>query len=337
MKGRRSHRPIKISKSSSRAKPRIEKRSTRIELGPARDFRGYGANPPHPDWPGAARIAVNLNLNVEAGGEHSILDGDAASEDLLTDIGFPAYPNTRSPMVESAFEYGPRVGCWRLLRIFRRFDIKVSVLGVVRGLQQYPELLQAFIADGHEIVSHGWRWLDYHQMTEADEREHISLAFEGIKALAGTAPIGWFNGRPSINTRRLLVEHGGFLYDRDYLGDELPFWVKYGDRDHLVIPFSFETNDNRFDQNNGFSTADDFARYLIDCFDLLYEEGAEIPKLMSISLHDRLIGRPAKAVGLIKFLEHARNHDRVWFCTGGDIAAHWRRTHPPGRSEGRLT
>ncbi len=197
-------------------------------------------------------------------------------------------------MVELAFEYGPRVGCWRLLRIFRRFDIKISVLGVVRGLQQYPELAQAFVEDGHEIVSHGWRWLDYHKMSEKNEREHIRLAFEGIKTLVGEAPLGWFNGRPSINTRRLVVEHGGFLYDRDYLGDELPFWVRYGKRDHLVIPFSFETNDNRFDQNNGFSTADEFARYLIDCFDLLYEEGEEIPKIMSVSLHDRLIGRPAK-------------------------------------------
>jgi allantoinase len=165
-----------------------------------------------------------------------------------------------------------------------------------------------------------------------EEREHVCLAAAGIKALTGAAPVGWFNGRPSINTRRLVIEHGGFLYDRDYLGDELPFWVSYGERHHLVIPFSFETNDNRFDQNNGFSTADDFAKYLTDCFDLLYEEGADIPKVMSISLHDRLIGRPAKAAGLIKFLDHVRKHDRVWFCTGKDIADHWRRTHPPGES-----
>jgi peptidoglycan/xylan/chitin deacetylase (PgdA/CDA1 family) len=296
---------------------------------PIRDFRGYGAQPPHAHWPGAARIAVNLNLNVEAGGEHCLLEGDTSSEDMLTDIGFPSYTQTRSPMVESVFEYGPRVGCWRLLRIFRRFDIKVSILAVARGLQQYPELARAFVEEGHEIVSHGWRWLDYHGMSEADEREHIRLAYDGLKALIGEAPVGWFNGRPGINTRRLVVEHGGFLYDRDYLGDELPFWLRYGKRDHLVIPFSFETNDNRFDQNKGFSTADEFASYLIDCFDLLYEEGLEVPKIMTVSLHDRLIGRPAKAVGLIKFLEHARKHDRVWFCTGKDIAQHWRQTHPP--------
>ena len=326
MKARRNTGRANPPRSSSRISMRATKSA---EAGPPRDFRGYGAHPPDAAWPGGARIAVNLNLNVEAGGEHCVLEGDDASEAMLTDIGFPSYKNTRSPMVELVFEYGPRVGCWRLLRIFKRFDIKVSILGVVRGLQQYPELAQAFVAEGHEIVSHGWRWLDYHHMPVDEERKHIRLAFDGITGLAGTPPAGWFNGRPSINTRRLVVEHGGFLYDRDYLGDELPFWVKYGDRDHLVIPFSFETNDNRFDQNSGFSTADEFAKYLCDCFDLLYEEGADVPKLMSISLHDRLIGRPAKAVGLIKFLEHACKHDRVWFCTGKDIAEHWRRTHPP--------
>ena len=325
---------MKARRNTGRANPpgsssRISMRATKsAEAGPPRDFRGYGAHPPDAAWPGGARIAVNFNLNVEAGGEHCVLEGDDASEAMLTDIGFPFYKNARSPMVELVFEYGPRVGCWRLLRIFKRFDIKVSILGVVRGLQQYPELAQAFVAEGHEIVSHGWRWLDYHHMPVDEERKHIRLAFDGITGLTGTPPAGWFNGRPSINTRRLVVEHGGFLYDRDYLGDELPFWIKYGDRPS-VIPFSFETNDNRFDQNSGFSTADEFAKYLCDCFDLLYEEGADAPKMMSISLHDRLIGRPAKAVGLIKFLEHARKHDRVWFCTGKDIAEHWRRTHPP--------
>ena len=215
--------------------------------GPARDFLGYGANPPQVRWPGNARIAINLNLNVEAGGERSILEGDSQSENLLTDIGFPAYVGKRSPMVESAFEYGPRVGCWRLLRIFKRFDVKASILGVVRGLQMYPELARAFVDEGHEMVSHGWRWIDYHTMNEKEEREHIRLAVEGIKKLIGEPPVGWFDGRPSINTRRLLVEHGGFLYDRDYLGDELPFWTRFGTRNHLVIPYSLETNDNRFD------------------------------------------------------------------------------------------
>jgi len=299
------------------------------DSGPPRDFLGYGASPPHAQWPGNARIAVNFNLNVEAGGEHSVLEGDEHSEDMLTDIGFPAYRGVRSPIVESVFEYGPRVGAWRLLRIFNGFDIKISILGVVRGLQQCPELTRAFAENGHEIVSHGWRWIDYHLMAEEEEREHIRRAVEGIKQLTGKPPVGWFNGRPSANTRRLLVEHGGFLYDRDALNDELPYWVAFDQRHHLVIPYSLETNDNRFEQNHGFSNAEDFARYMIDSFDLLYQEGAETPKIMSIGLHDRLIGRPGKAVGLIKFLEHARKHDRVWFCTGQDIADHWHRTHPP--------
>jgi allantoinase len=297
-------------------------------LGPPRDFVGYGRNPPHPQWPGAARIAVNFNLNVEAGGERSLLEGDKASESALSDTGFPAYDGARSPMVESSFEYGPRVGSWRLMRIFKKFEVRISVLAVVRGLQHYPDLAAAFVEEGHEVVSHGWRWIDYTKMSERQERKHIALATQGLAELTGRRPVGWFSGRPSVNTRRLVVDEGGYLYDRDYLGDELPFWVDVGGRRHLVVPYSYETNDNRFDQNNGFSTGDDFARYLIDCFDLMYEEGAERPKIMSVALHDRLIGRPARAVGLIKFLEHARRHDRVWFCTGRDIAEHWRRAHP---------
>ncbi|MBV9221182.1 MAG: polysaccharide deacetylase family protein [Methylobacteriaceae bacterium] len=300
--------------------------------GPPRDFYGYGPNPPHARWPGNARIAINLNLNVEAGGEHSVLEGDDHSEHLLTDIGFPAYSGVRSPIVESVFEYGPRVGAWRLLRIFKDFCIKISILGVVRGLQQCPELTRAFVEHGHEVLSHGWRWIDYHLMPEAEEREHIRLAVEGIRSLTGRAPVGWFNGRPSANTRRLLVEHGGFLYDRDALNDELPYWVELDRGHHLIIPYSLETNDNRFDQNHGFGSAQDFSRYMIDTFDLLYREGAEAPRIMSIGLHDRLIGRPGKAVGLIRFLEHARRHDRVWFCTGEEIARHWHETHPPQTS-----
>jgi peptidoglycan/xylan/chitin deacetylase (PgdA/CDA1 family) len=199
------------------------------------------------------------------------------------------------------------------------------VLAVVRGLQRHPDLAAAFVEDGHEIVSHGWRWIDYTAMPEAEERKHIRLATEGLTELT----VEWFGGRPSVNTRRLLVEHGGYLYDRDYLGAEQPFWVDVGDRQHLVVPYSYDTNDNRFDQNNKFSTADEFARYMMDCFDLLYEEGDERPRMMSVALHDRLIGRPARALGLIKFLDYIRKHDRVWFCTGRDIAEQWRKVHPP--------
>lgn len=296
---------------------------------PARDFLGYGPKPPQANWPGGARIAVNFNLNFEAGGERTLLEGDAQSEDALTDIGFPAYQGHRSPMVESVFEYGPRVGIWRLLRIFRDFDVKISILGVVRALQQCPEAVQAFLAGGHEIVSHGWRWLDYTAMDETTEREHMRLAIEGLRTLTGAPPAGWFNGRPSQNTRRLVAEAGTFLYDRDALNDELPYWVQAAGRPHLVIPYSYETNDNRFDQNNGFSSAEDFARYMIDTFDLMYAEGAETPKLMSIGLHDRLTGRPGKAAGLIRVLEHMRKHEGVWFCTGQQVAEHWHRHHHP--------
>ena len=294
---------------------------------PVRDFRGYGRQPPHAQWPGDARIAININLNFEAGGERSILDGDGTSESMLSDTGFPGYSGKRSPIVESAFEYGTRAGVWRILRILKKFDVKCSVLGVVKSLERNPDALAAFMADGHEIVSHGYRWLDYQSVDEPTEREHIRLAVESIKAMTGKAPVGWMTGRPSENTRRLLAEHGGFLYDRDTLNDELPYWVEAAGAPYLVIPYSYETNDNRYD-HNGFGTAEDFARYMIDCFDMLYEEGLDRPKIMSIGLHDRLVGRPARAVGLVKFLEHVRRHDRVWFCSGQDIAEHWRKTHP---------
>jgi peptidoglycan/xylan/chitin deacetylase (PgdA/CDA1 family) len=278
----------------------------------------------------AWRCAHRHQLQSELRGRRrAIAAGRRRSEDLLSDIGFPAYFGVRSPIVETVFEYGPRVGVWRLLRIFKKFDVKISILGVVRAMQQCPAAVKAFLEDGHEIVSHGWRWIDYHNMDEAEEREHVRLAIEGIRKLTGRPPVGWFNGRPSANTRRLLVEAGGFLYDRDALNDELPYWVTVAGKTHLVVPYSLETNDNRFDRNTGFGSADDFARYMIDTFDLMYEEGAAAPKLMSIGLHDRLIGRPGKAVGLIRFLEHVRKHDRVWFCTGRDVAEHWYRLHPP--------
>jgi putative urate catabolism protein len=295
-----------------------------------RDFAGYGEDPPHARWPGDARIAINFNLNYEGGGESSVEDGDLASESMLTDSGFPRYEGMRSPLAESVFEYGSRVGVWRLLRIFARFDVKVSVLAVVRALERNPELAAKLVASGHEVVSHGYRWIDYHAVPEATERAHIAQAVAGIERLTGARPRGWMTGRPGPNTRRLLVEQGGFLYDRDALNDELPYWVAVGGAPHLVIPYSYETNDNRFNENSGFNTADDFFTYMKDCFDVLYQEGAERPKLMSIGLHDRLIGRPARAVGLVRFLDYVRGFERVWFCRGIDLAEHWQRNFPPG-------
>jgi putative urate catabolism protein len=296
--------------------------------GWSRDYIGYGRNPPDPQWPNRARVAINFNLNYECGGESNILDGDTGSEGALNDIGFAAVPGKRSPLAESIFEYGSRVGVWRVLRIFAKFDVPISILGVATALERNPEATQAFVEAGHEIVSHGYRWIDYHFVDEDKEREHVRLAIETIKRVAGERPVGWMTGRPGPHTRRLLVEAGGFLYDRDALNDELPYWVQVGDKPHLVIPYSYETNDNRCDQSHGFSHAEDLFHYFRDAFDLFYEEGAEHPKLLSIGLHDRLVGRPARAVGLIKFLDYVSKFDRVWFCRGVDIANHWRKVHP---------
>jgi peptidoglycan/xylan/chitin deacetylase (PgdA/CDA1 family) len=293
-----------------------------------RDFIGYGANPPDPQWLGGAKIAVNINLNFEGGGERSLMEGDGESEGALNDIGVPPLPWLRAPLVESVFEYGSRVGGWRLLRLFRRYGVKVCLLAVAKAAERNPEITCAYVEEGHEIVSHGYRWLDYQTIPEAVEREHVRLGIELIERVAGIRPVGWMTGRPSVNTRRLHLELGGFIYDRDALNDELPYWTNVGAARHLVIPYSFETNDNRFDQNHGFSTGEDFARYMIDCFDVMYEEGTEHPKLMSLALHDRLIGRPGRITGLINFLDHITRRDRVWICTGRQIAEHWRRIHP---------
>jgi len=269
-------------------------------------------------------------LNVEGGGEATLANGDDGSEGMLNDIGVPGVPGRRVPLVESVFEYGSRRGVWRVLDVLRDFSVKVSVLAVARALEQNPHLGRAFVARGHEVVSHGYRWIDYGAVPENVEREHIRRAVDIITNVTGTRPVGWMTGRPGANTRRLVVAAGGFLYDRDSLADELPYWVRVGDQPHLVIPYSYETNDNRFNENSGFSTGDDFFAYMRDAFDLLYREGRDgSPKLLSIGLHDRLIGRPGRCSGLIKLLEHMRRFDRVWFCRGIDIAQHWRSKFPP--------
>ena len=295
-----------------------------------RDLIGYGEKLPDPRWPNGARIAVNFSLNIEGGGEATLANGDEVSEGMLNDIGVPTKQGKRSPLVESVFEYGSRRGAWRVLDIFQKFDVPVSVLGVARALEQNPELAQACVARGHEMVSHGYRWIDYADVDEATERDHIRRAVEIITELTGCRPQGWMTGRPGVNTRRLVAEEGGFLYDRDSLADELPYWISTANGPHLVIPYSYEANDNRFNENSGFSTGEDFFIYMRDAFDLLYAEGeAGSPKLLSIGLHDRLIGRPGRAGGLIKLLQHMSSRDSVWFCRGIDIAEHWRREFPP--------
>jgi peptidoglycan/xylan/chitin deacetylase (PgdA/CDA1 family) len=295
----------------------------------ARDLVGYGGAPPNPAWPGGALIAVNFNLNVEGGGEASLINGDDVSEGMLNDIGVATQRGRRVPLVESVFEFGSRRGAWRVLDVFAEFSVKMSILGVARALEQNPELAKACVARGHEMVSHGYRWIDYGTVAEDVEREHIRRAVEILTRLTGTRPIGWMTGRPGPNTRRLLVEAGGFLYDRDSLNDELPYWLRIGGEPHLVIPYSYEANDNRFNENSGFATADDFFSYMRDAFDVLYREGQRgSPKLLSIGLHDRLIGRPGRCKGLIKLLEYMRGMDNVWFCSGADIAHHWRNNFP---------
>lgn len=297
----------------------------------ARDLVGYGASLPDPAWPGDAYIAVNFNLNVEGGGEASLANGDDVSEGMLNDIGVPTVAGRRVPLVESVFEYGSRRGVWRLLDMFGAASIPISVLGVARALELNPDLARAFVAEGHEIVSHGYRWIDYGCVAEEVEREHMTKAVVIIETLAGVRPVGWMTGRPGPNTRRLVAEEGGFLYDRDSLADELPYWVAMPQGPHLVIPYSYEANDNRFNENAGFSTAEHFFTYMRDAFDLLYAEGkAGSPKLLSIGLHDRLIGRPGRAPGLARLIEHMKSHDRVWFCRGVDIAQHWCANFPPG-------
>ena len=299
----------------------------------ARDLVGYGANPPNPNWPDGAVIAVNFNLNVEGGGESTLFNGDDVSEGMLNDIGVATQRGVRSPLVESVFEYGSRRGAWRVLEAFAEFGIKISILGVARALEQNPELAKACVARGHEMVSHGYRWIDYVAVPEEVEREHIKRAIEILTKLTGIRPVGWMTGRPGPNTRRLLVEEGGFFYDRDSLADELPYWLRVNRRPHLVIPYSYEANDNRFNENSGFSTAGDFFTYMRDAFDVLYREGQRgSPKLLSIGLHDRLIGRPGRCKGLIELLTYMRGFNRVWFATGADIAAHWREKFPASSS-----
>lgn len=293
-----------------------------------RDMVGYGARPVDSRWPGGARLALQFALNYEAGGELNVLHGDDRSEDFMTDIGEPTVIGGRSQLSESAFEYGSRCGVWRLLRLFGERDIPISVFGVVMALQRNPAVAEAMVEAGHEIVSHGWRWIDYADVREDVERDHIHRAVEGLIRLTGEHPAGWMTGRPGPNTRRLVVEEGGFLYDRDSISDELPYWVEVAGRPHLVIPTSFETNDTGFNEARGFTTGDQFFAYMKDAFDMLYAEGETAPKMMTVALHDRLIGRPARAAGLVRFLDYVLSRDKVWLCRGVDIARHWIAHHP---------
>lgn len=299
-----------------------------------RDLRGYGREVPHARWPGGARIAVQFVLNYEEGGENSPLHGDPTSETFLSElITAPAYEN-RHMTVESMYEYGSRVGVWRILREFERRRLPLTVFGVVTALQRYPELVATFMEHGYEIANHGLRWIHCQNLAEATERRHIGVADHLLRDLTGGDwPLGWYTGRDSPNTRRLVVDQGGYEYDSDYYGDDLPFWMRVTKTDgtvvpHLVVPYSLDTNDMRFVQAQGFNTGEHFFTYLRDSFDALYAEGEDKPKMMSVGMHCRLLGKPGRIGALQRFLDHIEACDRVWVCRRIDIARHWKATHP---------
>jgi putative urate catabolism protein len=298
-----------------------------------RDLVGYGRNPPHAQWPGQARIAVQFVLNYEEGGENAVLHGDAGSEQFLSEMFNPASYPDRHLSMEGIYEYGSRVGVWRILREFEKRDLPLTVFGISMALERHPELTAAFVELGHEIACHGWRWVHYQGMDEALEREHMRKGIEILKKLTGEMPAGWYTGRDSPNTRRLLVDQGGFEYDSDYYGDDLPFWMRVQRSDgqvvpHLVVPYTLDSNDMRFSLPQGFSQSEDFFTYLRDSFDTLYAEGDESPKMLSVGMHCRLLGRPGRMVALQRFLDHIAKHDRVWVCRRVDIARHWKKVHP---------
>jgi putative urate catabolism protein len=294
-----------------------------------RDLVGYGAHPPHAGWPGGARIALQFVLNYEEGAENSVLHGDAGSETFLSEIvGATSLKGARHMSMESLYEYGSRAGVWRLLGLFRDRKLPLTVFAVVMALERNREAARAFVEDGHEIASHGWRWIDYHGVGESEEREHIARAVETIRDITGERPLGWYTGRTSENTRRLVAEYGGFLYDADSYADDLPYWEMVGGKPQLIVPYTLDTNDMRFATPQGFNTGEQFFTYLRDAFDTLYAEGAQSPKMLSVGLHCRLAGRPARLASLARFLDHVQRHDRVWICRRVEIARHWREKHP---------
>jgi putative urate catabolism protein len=308
-----------------------------------RDLIGYGKSTPHPKWPGNARIAVQFVLNYEEGSEDCVLHGDQYSEIFLSEmIGASAFA-ARHMSMESLYEYGSRAGLWRVLRIFEDRKLPLTVFGVAMALKRNPEAVAAFQQLGHEIACHGLRWINYQHMDEATERAHIAQAVQMLKELTGTAPQGWYTGRDSPNTRKLVVEHGGFSYDADYYGDDLPFWqnVELSNKNvdgsavfkpHLIVPYTMDTNDMRFATHQGFNTGTQFFDYLKDAFDVLYAEGdpngLNQPKMLSVGLHCRLIGRPGRAASLARFLDYIQSHEQVLITRRIDIANHWRTTHP---------
>ena len=294
-----------------------------------RDLRGYGKRPPDAAWPGGARLALQIVLNYEEGGENTILNGDPASESFLSEIvGAAPLQGVRHISMESIYDYGARVGVWRLLDLFARKTIPLTIFAVARAAEQNPDAIRAMAAAGHEIASHGYRWIDYQYVPEETERGHMRKAIDILTGIAGARPLGWYTGRTGPNTRRLVAEEGGFLYDADAYDDDLPYWQDVDGRPQLIVPYTLDANDMRFATPQGFNSGDQFFAYLKDAFDVLYAEGAHTPRMMSVGLHCRLAGRPGRMASLERFLDYARSHEAVWFCRRIDIARHWHARHP---------
>ena len=305
-----------------------------------RDLRGYGADVPHARWPGGARIAVQFVLNYEEGGENCVLHGDAASETFLSEMFNPAAYPERHLSMESIYEYGSRAGVWRVLREFERRKLPLTVYGVATALQKNREVAQAFDELGHEVACHGLRWIHYQDMPEAQERAHMQQCleiFDDLYGGKGDHALGWYTGRDSPNTHRLVADAGRFTYDADYYGDDLPFWMKVTKSDgaaaqQLIVPYTLDVNDMRFGLPQGYSHAEPFYQYMRDAFDVLYAEGdpqgQNAPKMMTIGLHCRMVGRPGRFIALQKFLDHIAQHERVWVCRRIDLARHWQQQFP---------
>ena len=302
-----------------------------------RDLAGYGRDVPHARWPKAARIAVQFVLNFEEGGENSVLHGDDASEQFLSEMFNPAAYPARHMSMEGIYEYGSRAGVWRLLREFEQRGLPLTVFGVATALQRCPDVTAAFVELGHDIACHGLKWIHYQHVDEATERAHMAQAMQIIQDMTGSRPLGWYTGRDSPNTHRLVADFGGFEYDSDYYGDDLPFWMRVqksngSDAHQLVVPYTLDCNDMRFALPQGFSHADPFFQYLKDSFDVLYKEGdpagLDRPKMMSIGMHCRLLGKPGRMAALQRFLDHIAQHDHVWVARRIDIARHWQQHHP---------
>lgn len=301
---------------------------TTKELYP-RDLVGYASHPPHPHWPGEARIAVSLVLNYEEGGEACVLHGDSHSESVLTDLGaVDALPGVRNMNVESLFEYGSCVGFWEIMRLLKSMGAPATVYAVGMALERNPEVAAELAGSVIEVACHGQRWIDYQFVPEDVERADMRRNIETITRLVGRRPVGWYTGRPSPNTRRLVVETGGFLYDSDAYNDDLPYWTEVSGQRHLIIPYSFDNNDSRLQRGGDFSTGDEFFTYCRDAFDWLYRMGAEgRPRMMSVGLHGRIIGRPGRIGALARLLEHIQRHEGVWLCNRAAVAEHWRTHH----------